>query len=306
MKGNGMMEGVAILAVLIIIMLVSLTGGSGSTTNPSNPSNLSGNTGSGGGNIIATNPSYAQVISLGIGNAPYTHQTYEEYITIYNRGRGPVDITNWRLKNNKNKRAYDFGGNLRYFPSDIAAIGQAATFVSPSGLNVFQNIVLKPNETAIITTGSIGAQLPYRIVSFKENICSGYLENLSEYAFTPPLKRNCPRPAEELGVSGLDTECRKFIERTSSCHTPEFDTIDSEGNICHNCVNGKVLSSSCVAYIRNHFNYSACIANHVNDPDFSGQTWRIFLGQGWEMWAKEYEIIELFDQFGRLVTSRSY
>jgi len=297
------MEGVIILAVLIVIMFITPKGNPNSIANPSN---ISKNTNSNGNNTIITNSSVTQDIYLSIGNASYTYQPYEEYISIYNGGRESINITNWQLKNNKDKRAYDLGNGLRYFPADIAKISQATLFISPSGLNKLQDIILKPNETAIITTGSIGSQLPYKIVSFKENICSGYLENLSEYAFTPALTRNCPRPADELGVNALDTECRKFIEGMSSCRTPKFNTKDREGEICYNCVDSKLLSISCVAFIKNHFNYGSCIANHANDSNFSGRTWRIFLGKGWEMWADRYETISLLDQFGKLITEESY
>ena len=300
--GNSTGEGIAILAILLVIIIIMPKGISNSTINPSQNSISS----SSGENVVVPNSSYARDISLGTGNAAYTYQPYEEYITIDNRGRDPIDITNWQLKNGKDKRAYDLGSTLRYFPADIAIIPQATLVLSPTGHNIFQNVVLKTGEQAIITTGRIGSQLPYKIVSFKENICSGYIENLDEYAFTPPLSRNCPRPADEPGVSYLDTECRKFIERMSSCRTPKFNTRDKEGNICYNCVDNKALSSSCVAFIKNHFSYASCLAYHQNDSNFSGRTWRIFLGQGWEMWAKEYETIELFDLLGRLVTSRSY
>ena len=303
-NGNSTAEGIVILAVLIVITLMgALKGTSNSTVNPSNPS---GNTSPNRGNTAVSNSSHALNISLGTGNASYAYQPYEEYITIDNREREPVDITNWQLKNAKDKRAYDLGGSLKYFPADTAKIGQAAPFVSPMGTNIFQNVILQDGETAIITTGSIGSQLPYKIVSFKENICSGFLEDLPEYTFTPPLARNCPGPRDEPGVSALDTECRKFIERMTPCRTPQFNTRDREGDICSNCVDGKLLSGSCVAFIKSHFNYGSCIANHVNNPNFSGRTWRIFLGRGWEMWAEDYETIELFDQFGRLVDSRNY
>ncbi|MDO8471243.1 MAG: lamin tail domain-containing protein [bacterium] len=303
-NGNSTAEGIVILAVLIVITLMgALKGTSNSTVNPSNPpENMSPNR----GNADESNSSSVRNISLGRGNASYIYQPYEEYITIYNRGREPVDITNWQLKNAKDKRAYDLGGSLKYFPADTAKIGQAAPFISPMGTNIFQNVILQDGETAIITTGSVGSQVPYKIVSFKENICSGFLEDLPEYTFTPPLTRNCPGPRDEPGVSALDTECRKFIERMTPCRTPEFNTRDREGDICSNCVDGKLLSGSCVAFIKSHFNYGSCIANHANNSNFFGRTWRIFLGRGWEMWAEDYETIELFDQFGRLVDSRSY
>src|SRR3989344_8322840 len=208
-KGNSNMEAVMILIVLFVVIIIMPKGGFQSTTdNPQiNISNINGENAS-----LPSSP-HARNVSIGAGNAAYAYQPYEEYITIYNRGREPVDITNWQLKNAKDKRAYDLGGSLKYFPADTAKIGQAAPFVSPMGTNIFQNVILQDGETAIITTGSIGSQVPYKIVSFKENICSGFLEDLPEYTFTPPLARNCPGPTDEPGVSALDTECRKFIER---------------------------------------------------------------------------------------------
>ncbi|OHA94737.1 MAG: hypothetical protein A3C62_00685 [Candidatus Zambryskibacteria bacterium RIFCSPHIGHO2_02_FULL_39_16] len=303
---NSNTEGVIILIVLIAIVFFLPKGSSDSTSNFFSGNKNSNSSQSNTGGTVKPDSLYAKNISISTGNASYAKQSYEEYITINNRGRENIDITNWQLINGKDQRAYDLNGSLRYFAADIAIIPKATLFISPTGFNNFQNVVLKPGEKAIITTGNIGSQLPYKIVSFKENICSGYIENLPEYKFTPALTHNCPRPANEIGVTSLDTECRKFIEKMSSCHTPKFDTRDSEGNICSNCVDGKLLSSSCVAFIKNHFNYNSCIANHVNDPNFSSKTWRIFLNKGWEMWAKEYEIIKLFDQLGRLVIEKAY
>ncbi len=301
-KSDGMLEGIIILIVLIIIMIITPKG----TSNIATKSPQSDTQSSSAEKTPTPTSPYKQSISLSTGNAPYAYQSYEEYITIDNVGSGPIDITNWQLKNGKGERAYSQGGNLQYYPSDVAIIGQATSFVSPTGSNSFKDIVLQQGESAVITTGSVSNQSPYKIVSFKENICSGYLDDLPEYTFTPPLSTNCPRPKNEPGVELLDSECRTFIENMSSCRTPKFNTVDENGDICYNCVNSKPLSSSCVDFIKNHFNYSSCIANHKNDSDFSGRTWRIFLGKGWEMWAEKYEKIELFDQLGRLVNYRSY
>src|SRR3989344_2484683 len=302
MKDNDTLLGIVILVVLIIIMIITPKGSKSPVTSTpqDNTQDASGE------KIISPTSPYKQSVSLGTGNASYSYQAYEEYITLDNTGNESIDITNWKLKNGKGERAYSTGGDLRYFTSDIAIIGQATLFVSPTGNNIFQNIVLKGNERAVITTGSIGSQLPYKIVSFKENICSGYLEDLPEYTFIPPLSNDCPRPRNEPGVSALDTECRTFIESMSSCRTPKFDTKDSDGEICHSCVNNVLLSSACVSFIKNHFNYASCIYNHKNDTDFSGHTWRIFLGRGWEMWAEKYETIELFDKSGKLVSHITY
>lgn len=303
MKKGDTTEGVVILVVIIIALIITSLG---KTNTESNNSETSKDNSSPGESIVSRETPSEIEVSLGTGNASRSYQSFEEYITINNRGRGSINITGWYLKNAKEKRPYNIGGELRYFASDVAYIGRGAPFISPSGNNLMLDIILKRGEKAIITTGALATNAPYKIVSFKENICSGYLENMDEYKFTPSLTRNCPRPDDESGLEYLDVECRKFIERLSSCRTPEFDTRDDDGSICRNCVNGTPLSNACVTFVKSRFSYEGCITHHVNDENFYSKTWRVFLGRGWEMWAKEYETIELFDRFGQLINSRSY
>jgi hypothetical protein len=256
-------------------------------------------------NTTVSKPSIRSV-SINKGNAPRSYQPYEEYISLTNRGKEAVNITGWKLKSDKDVRTYYINGSIRRLTADIVVIPKGVEFISPTGNNTPQDIVLERGERAIITTGSIGSKLPYSIVSFKENMCSGYLETMGEYSFTPKLDRSCPRPANEKGLENLDTECRKFIERLPSCMTPDFTQKNRKGEQCSSCVNGTQLSSQCVAFIKERFSYAGCIAHHQNDPKFSRNTWRVFLGMGWEMWAKDYETIYLFDEFDQLVNKISY
>jgi len=250
---------------------------------------------------------YSDSISLSSGNASYAIQPYEEYISVENNGETSVDITGWKLKNAKNERPYSVSGSMQYFPADEVTLSRASTFISPNGNNPSQNIILKKNEKAIITTGSIGVRAPYAIINFKENKCSGYLEDLPEYNFTPQLSTNCARPNNEPGAKSLEVSCQRYLDSMQSCHTPKFETTDRQGNVCSNCVDGNdTLGSSCVAFIKAHFSYPGCIANHQNDSDFSGNTWRIFLGRSWELWADNHETISLLDSSGNLVDYKSY
>ncbi len=305
------------IVILVIIAFVTLSGTGKSDTprgslvpssNISQSRSTSGTTNTSGSPAQAgedaTKPTREATLSL--GNAKSVYQPFKEYVTISNKTKGPLNITSWMLKNGKEDRTYYLQGRLSVFPSDTAFIPRGVRFISPTGHNVVQDIVLEKGESAIITTGKVGASTPYNIVSFKENICSGYLENLPEYAFTPPLRRNCPDPSDELGQEFLDTECKKFVDRLPSCKVPDFEPKDRAGEPCNNCVNNTPLSSVCVAYIKSHFSYPGCIANHLNDPDFSGNRWRVFLGLGWEMWAKEYESIELYNRSGQLVDIKQY
>jgi len=312
-KGS-ILEGVLMLMALSVIIFVFVlpTGQLGPTKDISS-------FGSGSGSQItpssqiqesedgAKDSVYSRSIFIRSGNASYSFQPHEEYISIENDGDAPVDITGWQVKNAKNERTYSVGGSLQRFPSDQVMIPRASPFVSPTGNNVLENVVLKRNERAIITTGSMGARSPYQIVSFKENKCSGYLESLSEYSFTPALSLSCVRPANEPGANSLDVPCQKYLESMQSCRTPKFDTVDRDGNVCHGCVDGNsTLGSACVAFIKTHFSYAGCIANHQSDPDFSSNRWRIFLNRPWELWAESRESISLFDTSGKLVDHLSY
>lgn len=299
------MEGVIILIILIIITLISSTSDNNGSNYSNSGSYFSSSDSSSSNNDSLTSP-YSNSISIGTGNASYVYQPRDEYITIYNRGNKSIDITGWQLQNGKDERAYYLGGSLQHFTADIAYVPQSPLFISPSGNNNFQNVILQGGENAILTTGSIGSALPYKITSFKENICSGYLQDMPEYNFTPSLNRNCPQPRNEIGIENLDTECRRFVEGISTCHTPTFNSGDNMGEPCSTCVDGKRLSNACYAYIKDHFNYGSCIAYHGQDENFFGRTWRIFLNKGWEMWAKEYETIQIFDKLGRLVNTYSY
>jgi hypothetical protein len=245
-------------------------------------------------------------ISIGSGNASYAYQSYEEYITLENYSGKAINITGYQLKNGKDQRPYNVGGSLQRFSADIALIPQGTLKLLPNGNSLMQDIVLQDGERAIVTTGKVGNGQSNTIVSFKENSCSGYLDASPDYTFFPPLTRSCPRPANEPGIQNLDVACRKVVENLPPCQTPKLGGKDESGQNCPDCINGKLLSSFCSAFIKEHFSYQGCLLNHGNDRDFLGKNWRIFLGRGWEMWAKDYESIELFDRFGQLVNFQNY
>ncbi len=299
-RGAGALDAVLILGFVIFVMLVTPRGENTWKVSDANwlPDAKVETVDQGGSQSS---------ISLSTGNAPYTSDAYKEYVALYNWGNTPVSITGWQLRNGKDKRTYDNGGSLQKFSADLATIPTATKLLYPNGTGSEQNVVLAPGERAIVTTGYFGVRSPVSVKSFKENLCTGYIEMLPEYSFEPSLDASCPSPAKEPGFEGLDSECRDFVSTLSSCRTPEFDTKTYNNETCTTCVGGRRLSSQCAAFVKEHFSYKGCLAYHSGDANFDNKnTWRIFLGRAWEMWSDKYETINVFDRAGTLVESEDY
>lgn len=306
--GNSNIIGILIIIFLFFVILLAPPNEKRNQSSWNNIyNNNSTNTSNENSEIENKKNSDFKNIIIGSGNANIAYQSFDEYITIQNQENKPVDITGWKIKNGKSNRAYNYGGGVLKFSSDSILIPQGSVILPPRGDGNQQNIILNTGDRAIITTGSIGVQTPYKISSFKENKCTGYIEAHEDYSFNPPLSQNCPRPADEPGLRNLESSCRKFIERLPSCQIPKITQKDFYGEPCDTCVNGERLSSMCVNFIKERFNYEGCIKNHSNDFNFQSEnTWRIFLGRGWEMYASDYETIELYDKEDRLVNFINY
>ncbi|MBX4198884.1 lamin tail domain-containing protein [Candidatus Parcubacteria bacterium] len=251
--------------------------------------------------VKTTSTVVASSLSLGTGNAAYTYQPSEEYITIQNGGGSSVDLTGYKLENGKSSRAYAVGNNEVYYPSDSALIPQGAYIVAASGQSPLSDIVLKPGETAVVMSGSPGNISPYQLVSFKENKCTGYFAE--SYRFPSGLARSCPAPSKESGVQGLDIACQDYLAGMRSCHKPVFKDDAKLGPTVDDSAG---LSGACIAFIKARMNYPACLDYHAGDNNFQGSTWYVYLSKPWEMWATSHEIISLYDREGRLVAKTSY
>jgi hypothetical protein len=246
-------------------------------------------------------------IMIDNGNAESETDAVNEYITLSNDGSNPINISGWKLANGKDKKTYLQNGRLVFGTSDVRIIPAGTLLLNANGNNIITPIILNPGERAVVTSGSVGPRSDVPLVSFKENKCSGYLEAAADYKFTPSLDHSCMNPKNEAGFDYLESDCQEFIESMGYCHTPKFNTKDTYGESCRNCVDGvSGLSSSCIAYIKSHYTYQGCLSNHSGDSDFQGKVWRVFLGSRWELWSDKKETISLFDQSDNLIDSNSY
>ena len=236
------------------------------------------------------------IVKISKGNAQNENSARAEYITLVadRDNRLPVNITGWRLANSG--RLWLKGATI---PSGTTL------FIAGAPHPAQEPIILWPGDSVVITTGSFPATTPINIdTSFKTNICSGYIENLPDYRFTPSLRSNCPAPRDEVATVNLDSDCYNIVKRLGSCHTPQRTTARDRDQT--ELIDGAVIPASCRDFILREFNYNACVARHRGDADFFGQEWRVFLRQSDELWYKDRETITLYDNLGNIVDQVKY
>ncbi|MBX4209090.1 lamin tail domain-containing protein [Candidatus Parcubacteria bacterium] len=268
-----------------LLDFLDTSGGSASFGAPSGVSNTP----------ASSRSAYAGRISLSSGNASYSNQPFEEYVTIRNSGKGSVSITGWTLTNGKGTRPIETSQNSYIYPAaDSATIGQGTEFLDPSGAFQVGPIVLRPGDNAIVTTGRPFSQFPFSIyTSFRENICEGYLKN---YPFDPPLNQSCPYPANDPAIRTVTDECYDYMQSLSRCEDPEkYDKTRFE-----------LQTMQCRNFMTSRLNYPSCVARNGNSAGFSTNQWRVFLGKGRELWASQRETITLYDSKGLIVDQISY
>lgn len=145
-----------------------------------------------------------------------------------------ISISGWKLYIGEEGKNIPLGSPLPYFGE----------------INQLSAIQLLPGDKAIISF------LPSPIgVAFKENKCSGYLEEFLN--FTPTLPNDCPPPQAQSNELG----CQAFIERLPLCQNKLESTPSAE----------------CKRFVSDNVGYNACITKHKNNGDFFSKTWRIYI-----------------------------
>jgi len=299
------------IAALIILLLLSGNSPRENRENSNSSRTVRGTT-SNGEEISSTGLPFSKwkdKIYLSKGNTSAT-EAYKEYIYIKAKSvpEEGVSISGWTLSNDKGSILYNQNGRIVTRQDDIVVLPLAAKFFLSSGNNYLSPIILKSKEKAIVVTGSFFFKGAIKVNSFQVNKCSGYIEKLDDYNFVPGLSTSCPSPTKEIGVKNLEEKCYRFVRGIGSCHTPEFeDRVKVGDEYKRNLVDGvDGLSSQCQAFLKSHYSYDSCVALHGSDADFYKPEWRIFLGRPFELWAKDREVITLYDNEGRVVDEISY
>lgn len=199
--------------------------------------------------------------------------TEDEYIQIAAdyRNTDAIDITGWTLESALT------GVRVVVPPAASPFVANSANVLGPTALD--------PGGLALVAT----AQSPIGI-SFRENMCSGYLQQFQE--FSPPLSEECPSPSSVLPLTGYNLEqygdsCFDAIENLSACRFP------------HN-LSG--VSTPCRAYLTESLSYNGCVSQNRFRSSFQKNMWRVYLGAPGDLWRNSHDAIRLLDGQGRTVS----
>lgn len=230
--------------------------------------------------VFGTPSPHAKKVYLSnISRGAQSDSPREEYVSIA-AGYGnttPLNITGWSLQS-------VVSGIRVYIPSGVSPYVLGA-------LNSASGIQLEPGASAVIASGSSPLG-----ISFRENKCSGYLEQFQ--SFTPSLSAQCPTPSEEMPFSAANITMYgdACIDAVSSLPSCRFYTgILPQG-----------VSGACSAFIGERLSYNGCVRQHKIDSDFFVNVWRVYLDSPVELWRNTHDVIRLLDAEGRTVDVLTY
>jgi hypothetical protein len=221
----------------------------------------------------APSPHAGQVSIANTSNVRSSNPREEHIQIMANYGNsGPIDVAGWVLESALS------GVRVVIPPAASPFIANSANILGP--------VSLDPGAAAIIAT----APSPIG-VSFRENLCTGYLGQFQ--SFEPPLSENCPSPSSVLpmGASNLQTyggECFDAINNLSQCRFPQ--------NLPNN------ISQACRSFLTETLSYNGCVSKNRFRSAFQGDTWRMYLGASGELWRNSHDAIRLLDTSGRTVS----
>lgn len=220
---------------------------------------------------------YAGKVYIGKNSYIRAESAAQEYVDIVASGDSEsVMIAGWSLES-------ALSGVRVYLPPAASPFRMGTT-------NTFIPTTLSKNESARI----FSAPSPVG-VSFKENMCTGYLNQFQN--FDPLLPERCPAPSSVLPLTEQNLvrygdECFSLIQTLQNCRFPQ--------DIPH------TVTAACRTFLSDTLSYNGCVRDNSFRPEFNGSTWYLFIGSSRELWRNSHDAIRLLDTEGRTVDVFTY
>lgn len=214
-----------------------------------------------------------------VSNINYSEEDFQrEYMVLYAGGfydygtnkQKSISLDGWTVENNS--------GNRRLIPQ--ASSVQLIDSPGP--------ILLSPGEQIYLFSGDspFGA-------SFRENICSGYFNESSD--FNPPLQERCPEfTNEDLLKQKFNSLCVDLIDRVPVCRQVRIGFEES------------AAGNDCIQFTSEHINYAGCVKDYMDKDGFFTGQWRVFMKFGQKLWNPLHDRVIIRDKDGLVVDEYSY
>lgn len=196
-----------------------------------------------------------------------SNKASNEKITISNISKESINLTGFRIETYELEKfiipkAYDLPG-FSAVPED--------------------NITLSPGGRLDIYVGT-----QERKMDFRENICTGYFDEKSN--FGGALSHSCPI----INVS-------KMLDFTDDC-------IRYLNNMpkCKMYISKMELDYKCDQFATEHYSYAGCVKDYKNDKNFYSNRWMVWMQRTTNFFRDEHELVTLKDQNGKVVDTYSY
>lgn len=216
--------------------------------------------------IATTSPYKGKIVILNLsGSSP---RPSSERMTIRNTTKTEkISVTGFRVENARHE-SFEI-------PKGHALPGTSVIASDP--------ILLGPGDRVTITMGK-----QERHMNFRENICTGYFDEFSE--FSPSLDHQCPEIVLPDRASYTD-QCIRLIEGTGSCSAGQTQQF---------------TDSRCATFINDHLNYNGCVRDNKNRDDFYLKRWLVWMQRDQEFFRNLTETVTVRDQNGKVVDEYRY
>ncbi len=216
---------------------------------------------------------YRGHVSLKAGTAA---ESSNEYVEIEGISSSVVSLQGWSIVSL-------LSGARLFLP-------QAADPYVLGGVNILIPPSVERGSTVLVYSGRSPVG-----VSFRENRCSGYLEQLQ--SFEPSLSSSCPDASEVLPLNAENirrygSNCIDYSRTISDCTFPS--TLPS------------TLTPICRSFLTNTFSYNGCVGAYRGTLGFDSDEWRLYLSGTGELWSNSHDVLRLLDAQGKTVDSITY